>query len=63
MAESQKGKSLQSLGNGVYRVNNVGRSAVSGRYVSSESAARHPRTSTSHVSTGRESGKPIAPKA
>lgn len=61
MAESQKGKSLQSLGNGVYRVNNVGRSALSGRYVSSEAAARHPRTSANHAH-GRESGKPITPK-
>lgn len=36
--------SFQSLGNGVYRVNGMQRSAVTGRYVSNAAAARHPRT-------------------
>jgi hypothetical protein len=37
--------SFQNLGNGVYRVGGMQRSAITGRFVSKAAAARHPRTS------------------
>lgn len=42
MASSKS--SFQSLGNGVYRVGGMHRSAVTGKFISNATAARHPRT-------------------
>lgn len=45
MADSSSKSSYQSLGNGVYRVGAVHRSAVTGRYVTKNSAAQKPISS------------------
>ena len=59
MANVENSSSYQSLGNGVYRVGGaVTRSAVTGRYVTSKSAARHPST-TSTESPAKSTSKRI----
>lgn len=47
--------SFQSLGNGVYRVSGMQRSAVTGRFVS-DAAARHPRTTVTEKQAGAPAG-------
>lgn len=52
-----KAKSFQSLGGNFYRVGGSNRSAITGRYVSNATAARHPRTTV----VERRSSPPEAP--
>jgi hypothetical protein len=46
--KSTKKVSVQKIGGGTFRVNaKSGRSAITGRYVSQATAARHPKSTTS----------------
>lgn len=62
MAKNEKSSSYQSLGNGVYRVGGaVSRNAVTGRYITGKSAARHQGNGASERPSG--TSKSSSPRA
>lgn len=57
MGMAKSNSSFQNLGGGVYRVGGLSRSAVTGRYVTTSTAVRHPSTTVAE----RKTGRPVTP--